>query len=871
MDPYKDRRFHLVLVRGLQDGPTVRQSAQEFWSTRFPQALVTSFEFIPNYHKWGPHGFTERANALVTTIQAERDNLALFLASQEKRTSFFDNRHGASALQVFCDFSDEGNEEVDWESMVARLCSGQDSSVNLTLLLTLFLHLPRALRQVSRTFLADSSHYNIIHIPKIGGDSQTSPTDYHVPLPPDSEVSPRTFSPGDPITEYISDRITDKVKQALQAPDTIVVTFSHSELDLRTQSPTSLYVSLIRQLLSIKPSLFPLVSSVSNWMETEGIFSPDILASLPVSLLKACREASIFCIVHQAEHCTAFDLDYHIVALVQEYQRLSQDRGLLKVAIFGETPWSGALLDIDNTCRDIDFSACGRELLKPYIESRFDRLDTFRPEWQDYKEMVTERLCHGRASWPQAALALRLLEATKIPSTKAAVLQTINRFPSTPDASYLLALDQCQNELPSPLLPLLMWVFHRVRPLTIRELAVVAGLSTPGDLTWETLKLNIPLRMADDLNALDGRLIDISGTQLLPAHTSIVRTLTESSRDRVMTLFSKSSKAIALFQLQQTFAGDKSTRLPAFDTLLKVSVKDEEESTRSTVPKLRDETVKEWANRGLIFTEANVIPEPLQFAASHGYLKVVRELLKYPRYSSQQTRALSILDAAREGHAGVVAELLRSGVSSVVEDSNGNSPLHLAEHNQHAHADTVTALLLTKPPQKNIFDINAANRLGWTPLHLAVDSGRLSTIQILLDAGARSETVTNNQQTVLHIAALSGHCDDLTLIPETRLLLGGSDNVVLLTKNQKGTSEFLASFVGYKVVWPSALCPATYQILCAYTIKPDKISILSASVLKRSVARSQAAVPAPTAAALPVPRGCNWCRSVGLFERMQSI
>ncbi|KAI0153886.1 ankyrin repeat-containing domain protein, partial [Pestalotiopsis sp. NC0098] len=88
-------------------------------------------------------------------------------------------------------------------------------------------------------------------------------------------------------------------------------------------------------------------------------------------------------------------------------------------------------------------------------------------------------------------------------------------------------------------------------------------------------------------------------------------------------------------------------------------------------------------------------------------------------------------------------------------DTNGNNALHLATQEQYP--DIVDCLIHSDSNLKSIFEINAQNNSGWTPLHLAARSGRLITVQILLRNGASISSVNSSEETALHISAYQGH------------------------------------------------------------------------------------------------------------------
>ena len=65
-------------------------------------------------------------------------------------------------------------------------------------------------------------------------------------------------------------------------------------------------------------------------------------------------------------------------------------------------------------------------------------------------------------------------------------------------------------------------------------------------------------------------------------------------------------------------------------------------------------------------------------------------------------------------------------------------------------------------------DPQLVNKDGWTPLHLAVRTGDMDIVKLLMEASPGTlEMVSNNMRTVLHTASLAGHEDMVRRILET--------------------------------------------------------------------------------------------------------
>jgi ankyrin repeat protein len=91
-----------------------------------------------------------------------------------------------------------------------------------------------------------------------------------------------------------------------------------------------------------------------------------------------------------------------------------------------------------------------------------------------------------------------------------------------------------------------------------------------------------------------------------------------------------------------------------------------------------------------------------------------------------------LLTAARDGHATLVAFLLRNHADYSICDLSGESALHWAAYK--GHVDVVALLVFLVPEYLDFPD-----RYGQTPLHLAALRGNYAAVEFLVyDAKASS-------------------------------------------------------------------------------------------------------------------------------------
>uniref|UniRef100_A0A673BV06 RHD domain-containing protein n=1 Tax=Sphaeramia orbicularis TaxID=375764 RepID=A0A673BV06_9TELE len=126
--------------------------------------------------------------------------------------------------------------------------------------------------------------------------------------------------------------------------------------------------------------------------------------------------------------------------------------------------------------------------------------------------------------------------------------------------------------------------------------------------------------------------------------------------------------------------------------------------------------------------------------------------------SSRQTAA-ALLQYCSTGDARVLLAIQRHLCG--IQDSNGDTPLHLAIIHQQTGVIQQLIHTLLNSQQQNI--LNTPNHLQQTPLHLAVTTRQVKVVEVLLRAGANPSLLDKDGRSPLHLAALAG--DSATLRP----------------------------------------------------------------------------------------------------------
>ena len=158
--------------------------------------------------------------------------------------------------------------------------------------------------------------------------------------------------------------------------------------------------------------------------------------------------------------------------------------------------------------------------------------------------------------------------------------------------------------------------------------------------------------------------------------------------------------------------------------------------------------------------------------------------------------------AIKGGHAGLAGDLLLGGAFPNIEDSDGHLPMQLAASRGQ---DAVVRSLLLKRVEVDCCSFRSPR----TPLLLAVGYGHLSTVNLLLAAGA-DETLSYLIHTPLSVATEHDNADIIAAIAKA----GGDVNV----GNDSGVVPL--AFAAYH-----GSCSAMHALLrlgaCVHLTKPD--------------------------------------------------
>ena len=160
---------------------------------------------------------------------------------------------------------------------------------------------------------------------------------------------------------------------------------------------------------------------------------------------------------------------------------------------------------------------------------------------------------------------------------------------------------------------------------------------------------------------------------------------------------------------------------------------------------------------------------PILWAAKNGHDDFIKVLISAGAdYSSTNHEGMNALHlAAAHGHELIVRELFNYGCTLVTTDKNGWNPLHRAAYNGYT---TVVRLLLDLGA-----NIEALDGSTWTALHRAASMGQTEVIQLLLERKASIDALDREGMTPMLHAGWAGQHDAMMLLMESGADINSSD------------------------------------------------------------------------------------------------
>jgi hypothetical protein len=161
---------------------------------------------------------------------------------------------------------------------------------------------------------------------------------------------------------------------------------------------------------------------------------------------------------------------------------------------------------------------------------------------------------------------------------------------------------------------------------------------------------------------------------------------------------------------------------------------------------------------------------PLWHAATEGHEDVVKFFLRQDTVSVDCydiNHWTPLFQATRMGHVGIVNLLLDAEADVTLAGlPDLEAPLHIAAVNGTQNQQLIAQLLI----QKGKADVNAKNRLGYTPLIVATIKGHVNLVRILIENGGDANIALPQGETAgltaLHLACIKGYEDVVVALCE---------------------------------------------------------------------------------------------------------
>lgn len=254
------------------------------------------------------------------------------------------------------------------------------------------------------------------------------------------------------------------------------LSFSFNRWDIRCDSERSFVASIIHQALILRPKLFQHIRGVCTLISDQHLhsISCDRLWSLFRQILFESQERCVFLIVNSVDQCG--EPAAGEPGIVERLSSLTKDRkisGKVKILVTGR-----ARTEMIESCNPLYINLpddpAWKAGIRKAVSKRILHIVSMRPVWKDYAEDITNKFCCGDYNYFNTMLRAKLLESTKIPSTRASL--QLNVPIESMDQVFYTLLSNLEN--PEMAKEALNWIFHATRPLTVSELSVAIALTS---------------------------------------------------------------------------------------------------------------------------------------------------------------------------------------------------------------------------------------------------------------------------------------------------------------------------------------------------------------------------------------------------------
>ena len=121
---------------------------------------------------------------------------------------------------------------------------------------------------------------------------------------------------------------------------------------------------------------------------------------------------------------------------------------------------------------------------------------------------------------------------------------------------------------------------------------------------------------------------------------------------------------------------------------------------------------------------------------------------------------VSFIEAVKKNDIIAVKSLIAAGAHVNAKDKHGETPLHVAAVRGY---QKIASMLIIESA-----DVNAIDGRGLTPLHAAALNGQKEAVELLIDKGADLSAKNENGVTPLQMASQNGHQSIVELLQKSK-------------------------------------------------------------------------------------------------------
>ena len=621
---------------------------------------------------------------------------------------------------------------------------------------------------------------------------------------------------------HLCSHVVQKLVGEYPTREALFLSYSFYRWDNRRKSERSFVVSMIRQLLTLKPEFHERVKYVTKLMSCENSITCARLWTVFRYLLTIPKNSRVFIILNAADQCQD-----HIASKVGLLTTISPPKVPLNIVMTSSVHLE--FPEVLTHHRILLEDANWRGVVRSIAEERVLQIVGERPVWKESQQAIVDKLCSGEYTYLYVMLNLDVLAHSKIPSTKDALNQQL----MTPTFSIEKVFDTMVSDLKDVELAreALNWIYHAVRPLTISELAVALTLKpdplddkVASHLTFDILVEKVSWDLMRDLGSLLETTVKIVNDRIYFAHHTFHDYL-ENHSDLLIPHFHASivewsihylslcSKytakvSLALDHLEQPHISIATAfldyadlywgehyRLAHITTNLRNDQAGEHTLTGNDLklvgnkPPHLDEIVaqflrsdtaalKRWTEKCTqAFGWQDYIPEdPLFIACKLGLDNIVQLIVKDETKDSQEQIERRLGTAARilagAGNTDILQALFEDAEVDVLR-------LLVRAAAEYGHANTIK-FLLTKMHDSGVESPLAADQGSDSPLLVAALNGHTEAFEILLLEGYDMKAVDYTYNSLVHLASQLGDAETL-LVMES--LQGATFKSLMATTN----------------------------------------------------------------------------------------